>query len=107
VVKYSDPAMKAMTEIPQDRQAVAAKLAEAFGGKIEAAYWFPGGDYDGIFVWLLPNDQAAEALNMRLRASGNYPNTRTLTAMTTQQFKESMEKAKTAKTEWTPPTATR
>ena len=108
VFKYSDTAMKAMTEIPQDRGAAAAKLAEAFGGKTEAAYWFSsGGDYDGMIVWLLPNDQAAEALNMRLRASGNYPNTRTLTAMTTQQFKESMEKAKTAKTEWTPPTATR
>jgi hypothetical protein len=26
-----------------------------------------------MIVWLLPNDQAAEALNMRLRASGNYP----------------------------------
>jgi uncharacterized protein with GYD domain len=108
VFKYSDTAMKAMTEIPQDRGAVAVKLAEAFGGKIEAAYWFSsgGGDYDGLFVWLLPNDEAAEALNMRLRASGNYPNTRTLTAMTAQEFKETMEKAKTAKSGWTPPTAT-
>jgi uncharacterized protein with GYD domain len=106
--KYSDTAMKAMTEIPQDRGAAAAKLAEAFGGKIETGYWFSsGGEYDGMFVWLLPNDQAAEALNMKLRASGNYPNTRTLTAMTAQEFKESMEKAKAAKSEWTPPTATK
>jgi uncharacterized protein with GYD domain len=35
VFKYSDTAMKAVTENPQDRGA--AKLAEAFGGKIEAA----------------------------------------------------------------------
>jgi uncharacterized protein with GYD domain len=108
VFKYSDTAMKAMTEIPQDRGAAAAKLAEAFGGKLEAAYWFSsGGDYDGMVVWLLPNDQAAEALNMRMRASGNYPNTRILTAMTAQEFKESMEKAKAAKSGWTPPTATK
>jgi uncharacterized protein with GYD domain len=89
VFKYSDTAMKAMTENPQDRGAAAAKLAEAFGGKMEAAYWFSsGGDYDGMVVWLLPNDQAAEALNMMTRASGNFSNTRTLTAMTAQEFKE-------------------
>jgi uncharacterized protein with GYD domain len=33
--------VKAMTENPQDRSAQAAKLAESFGGKMEAAYW-PG-----------------------------------------------------------------
>ena len=32
--KYSDEAMKAMMEHPQDRQAAAAKLAEEFGGKL-------------------------------------------------------------------------
>jgi uncharacterized protein with GYD domain len=51
VFKYSDTAMKAMTENPQDRGAAAAKLAEAFGGKMEAAYWLSsGGDYDGMVV---------------------------------------------------------
>ena len=108
VFKYSDTAMKAMTENPQDRGAAAAKLAEAFGGKMEAAYWFSsGGDYDGIVVWLLPNDQAMEAINMMTRATGNFSNTRTITVMTAQEFKESMEKAKTAKSGWTPPTATK
>ena len=35
--KYSDTAVKAMTENPQDRSAQIAKLAESFGGKLEAA----------------------------------------------------------------------
>ena len=39
--KYSETAVKAMTEIPQDRAAQAADLAKSFGGKMEAAYWFP------------------------------------------------------------------
>jgi uncharacterized protein with GYD domain len=52
--KYSDTAMKAMTENPQDRGAAAAKLAEAFGSRFSSG----GGDYDGMVVWLLPNDQA-------------------------------------------------
>ena len=37
--KYSDAAVKAMTENPQDRSAQAAKLYESFGGKIESAYF--------------------------------------------------------------------
>ncbi len=39
--KYSDTAVKAMTENPQDRSAQIAKLAESFGGKLEAAYGSP------------------------------------------------------------------
>src|SRR6516225_2794377 len=47
--KYSDNAVKAMTENPQDRSAQIAKLAESFGGYLEAAYWFPAGsEYDGM-----------------------------------------------------------
>jgi hypothetical protein len=34
---YSDSAVKAMTENPQDRSAQAAKLFESFGGKMENA----------------------------------------------------------------------
>jgi hypothetical protein len=36
--KYTDTAVKAMTENPQDRLAQAAKLAESFGGKMESAH---------------------------------------------------------------------
>jgi GYD domain len=49
---YSEAAVKAMTETPQDRAAQAAELAESFGGKMEAAYWFPAGsEYDGMVIW--------------------------------------------------------
>ena len=40
--KYSDSAVKAMTDNPQDRSSAVAKLFEGFGGKVEASYWFPG-----------------------------------------------------------------
>ena len=42
--KYSNSAVKAMTENPQDRSAQAAKLFKSFGGKMENAYWFPTGE---------------------------------------------------------------
>jgi uncharacterized protein with GYD domain len=106
--KYSDAAMKAMTENPQDRSTAAAKLADAFGGKMEAAYWFSSGsDYDGMVIWLLPNDVTGTAMNMMTRSSGNFAAVRTITLMTGQEFKEAMEKAKNVKSSWTPPTQTK
>ena len=63
--------------------AVAAKLADAFGGKMEAAYWFSSGsDYDGMVIWLLPNDVAGTAMNMTTRSSGNFSAVRTITLLT-------------------------
>jgi hypothetical protein len=41
--KYTDQAIKGMTDNPQDREAAAAKLSEALGGKLEASYFFPMG----------------------------------------------------------------
>ena len=41
--KYTDAAVKAMTENPQDREAAARKLAEGFGGKLDVIYWMTSG----------------------------------------------------------------
>jgi uncharacterized protein with GYD domain len=38
--KYSDQAMKALRENPQDRSVQAAKLHESLGGKLESIYFF-------------------------------------------------------------------
>ena len=58
--KYSDNAVKAMTENPQDRSAQIAKLAESFGGYLEAAYWFPAGsEYDGMVIQTFPDEVTA------------------------------------------------
>jgi uncharacterized protein with GYD domain len=74
--KYSDPAVKAMTENPQDRAAAAAKLYESFGGKMESAYWFPtGGEFDGMIIVQVPDDVTMEAVALMARATGNFPNT--------------------------------
>jgi uncharacterized protein with GYD domain len=106
--KYSDQAMKAMTENPQDRAAQAAKLVESFGGKVENIHWFPmGGEYDGMIVWQLPDDATVGALNMMTRASGSFARQQSLPLMTSDEFKAAMEKAKGVKTNWTPPTATK
>ena len=78
---YSEAAVKAMTETPQDRAAQAAELAESFGGKMEAAYWFPAGsDYDGMVIWTFQDVVSEEALGLFARATGNFTRIKSLFA---------------------------
>lgn len=106
--KYSDAAIKAMTENPQDRAAAAARLAEGFGGKMENIYWFPtGGEYDGMVIWLFPDDVTVEAAAMTARATGNFTKLQAVPLMTSDEFAAAMEKAKGVKSSYTPPTATK
>ena len=106
--KYTDSAVKAMTENPQDRSVQAAKLAESFGGKMEAAYWFPAGsEYDGMVIYALPDDLTQQAQGLFARATGNFVKTYSIPLMSADEFKAAMEKAKAVKSSYTPPTATK
>jgi uncharacterized protein with GYD domain len=106
--KYSDQAIKAMTENPQDRGAQAAKLYEGFGAKMESIYWFPtGGEYDGLVIAQAPDEVTVEALGLMVRSTGNFTNIRDIPLMTSEEFTRAMEKAKNVKSSYTPPTATK
>jgi uncharacterized protein with GYD domain len=106
--KYTDQAVKAMTEHPQDREAAARKLSESLGGKSESIYFSTtNGAYDGIAIGEVPNEAAQEALILMLRSTGNFAKTESIPAMTAAEFKAAMEKAKSTATTYTPPTATR
>jgi uncharacterized protein with GYD domain len=105
--KYSDAAVNEMTENPQDRTATLAKLYESAGGKMESVYWFPtGGQYDGMVIGQSPDDVSAEAIILTVRSTGSLANSQTVAAMTAEEFKAAMEKAKNMKSNYTPPTAT-
>ena len=106
--KYSDAAIKAMTENPQDRGAAAAKLWESFGGKLESIYFFPtGGEFDGFNIVQLPDDVTEEATALLARATGNFPNAKAVPLLTSEEFKAAQEKAKNIKSSYTAPTATK
>ena len=106
--KYSDSAVKAMTENPQDRSAAAAKLFAGFGGKIETGYWFPnGGEYDGMIIVEVPDDVTNEAIMLTVRATGNFTKNESIPVLTSEEFKAAMEKAKNVKSGYTAPTATK
>ena len=106
--RYSDAAVKEMTENPQNRTAALAELYESAGGKMESVYWFPaGGQYDGIVIGQSPDDVSAGAISLTVRSTGSLANSQTVAAMTAEEFKAAMEKAKSMKSNFTPPTATK
>jgi uncharacterized protein with GYD domain len=106
--KYTNQAIKALTENPQDREAAARKLAESLGGKSESIYFFAtNGEYDGIAILQMPNDAAQEADILILRSTGNFAKAESIPLLTADEFKAAMEKAKGTATTYTPPTATR
>jgi uncharacterized protein with GYD domain len=107
--KYSDAAVKAMTENPQDREAATRKLAEGFGGKLDAIYWTTSGQYDGFGIFEFPDDVTAAAVQGLVRSSGNFQKNETLPVMNAEEFKAVMQKVKDIKatTAYTAPTQTK
>ena len=107
--KYSDAAMKAMSENPQDREAAGRKLAEGFGGKLDAVYWMSSGEYDGFVIWEYPDDVTAAASNALTRATGNFQKVEIIPLMNAAEFKAAMQKVKDvrATTAYTAPTQTK
>jgi uncharacterized protein with GYD domain len=102
--KLTDQAIKAMTDNPQDRAAAASKLAEAFGGKVEAFYFFPmGGEFDGLIVQQAPSDSAVEALNFVARSTGSLAKLQVVPVIASGEFKTLMETAKQGVASYAPP----
>jgi uncharacterized protein with GYD domain len=102
--KFSDQSIKAMLDNPQDRTAPASKLAEAFGGKLEAAYGFPmGGEFDGMLIQQAPSDLAIEAIQMVARSSGAFARLQIVPIIAPGEFKTLMETAKQGAASYAPP----
>jgi uncharacterized protein with GYD domain len=102
--KYTDQAIKGMTDNPQDREAAAAKLSEALGGKLEASYFFPmGGEFDGIVITQAPSDLTVEAINLVVRSTGSFVKVQAVPVISSGEFKTLMETAKKGAASYAPP----
>src|SRR5258708_15951973 len=85
--KFTDQAIKNLTDNPQDRTAAVAKVSEQFGGKLEALYLFPlSGEFDGIAIMQVPSDAAMEEINLVIRSSGSFARLQAGSALTPAQF---------------------
>jgi uncharacterized protein with GYD domain len=102
--KYTDQAIKAMLDKPEDRTAAVSKLYAAFGAKIEAVYVFPmGGEFDGIVVIEAPSDSAIEAIQLVVRSGGALAKAVVVPVIASGEFKTLMETAKQGAASYAPP----
>ena len=90
---FSAAAAKAMTETPQDREAPARMLIEAFGGTMNS-YHFMLGEYDGVAICEFPDNVAAAACSMRASTSGAFTRFETHPLLTPAEARAAMQMVK-------------
>ncbi len=100
--RYKDSAFKAMVENPQDREAAASHLMEAFGGKLHQ-FFFAFGDYDGVAISEFPDEESATACLMTIAASGAFEELKTTVLISSEEGKRAMSKAQSLRGAYTPP----
>ena len=92
---FKDSAIKALTDNPQDREAAARHVVEAFGGRL-LSYYFVLGEHDGLGICEMPDTVSVTALSMRLGSSGTFARIETHALLTTAEAQRAMQKVKDA-----------
>jgi len=105
--KGSPESIKAYVENPQDRTGPNQKLLEGFGGKLIAYYVYPPGEYDGMTIIEIPDEDTPRAVALYIQSTGAVSKLNLVPLITPAEWKTVMEKAKQTKTGYTPPTQTK
>jgi uncharacterized protein with GYD domain len=102
--KFTEQAVKNLTDNPQDRTAAVSKTAEQFGGKLESLLLFPNsGEFDGLAIMQMPSDAAMEEVNLVIRSSGSFTRLQVTPVLTPAEFKTMLEAAKQGAPSYAPP----
>ena len=91
---YSQEAVATLVKSPEDRSAVIRRLAQSFGGRVEAFY-FAFGDYDVVAIAEVPDNVTMAALSMAVSASGALRAFKTTVLIPMNEAVEAMRKAGT------------
>jgi len=76
--------------------------------RAEASYWFPGNlEWDGMLIVQLPDEVTGQAIALTTRATGNFTRNASVPLMNAEEYKAAMDKAKSVKSGYTAPTATK
>lgn len=89
---YTNEALRALVKQPEDRSAVFRGQVEKLGGKMIAFYHCLG-EYDGVTIYEVPDETAASALELAVRAPGHLKEVRTTELHTVETAMEGMRKA--------------
>lgn len=100
--KFSQHAMGALVQRPEDRMLTTTKLLKGVGGRLHY-YFFCLGEYDFVLLFELPDNVSAAALSMTLSASGSVNSVDTTVLMTMEEAIAAMRKASDASGVYQPP----
>src|SRR5580704_9172653 len=91
--KYSEAGAKGlMKEKAAAREAAGRKAYESVGGKSEALYWIPNGEYHGAEIIELPNAATAAAISALAYSTGAFSEYRTMELLTTSELDGALQK---------------
>jgi uncharacterized protein with GYD domain len=103
-MSYSAEAVKALVAKPSDREAAAAKLIEALGGKLHHLF-FAFGSHDVICLIEGPDDTFMAAGAMAVASSGTASSSSTIKLITAKEAMKAMTLAGKATGAYKPPMA--
>ena len=90
---YNAESTKAMIGKPQDREAAAARLVQASGGRLECFYWMLGA-HDGVFIAEYPDAVSAAAASAVVGGSGALKQIVTYPLFGKNEIRKILKKAK-------------
>ncbi len=100
--KFSQHAMDALVQRPEDRMLTTTKLLKGIGGRLHY-YFFCFGEYDFVLLFELPDDVSAASLSMVLGASGSVTDMDTTVLLTMEEAVKAMRIAGDATGVYVPP----
>ncbi|MGC2330988.1 MAG: GYD domain-containing protein [Candidatus Acidiferrales bacterium] len=89
---YSQEALRAMTQNPQDRTSALRGPVESLGGKIHSLF-LSFGEYDAVLLLEMPSNVAAAAIALALGAGGACKSIQTTPLLTVAEGIEALKQA--------------
>lgn len=89
---YTQEALRAMIQNPQDRTNALRAPIESLGGKIHDMF-LSFGEYDAVLLLEMPNNVAAAAIALAVSAGGAIKNIRTTPLMTVAEGIDDLKQA--------------
>jgi uncharacterized protein with GYD domain len=99
---YKEREIKALVSHPQRRIDAARKLFESFGGKLHH-FFFAFGEYDGLLIAEMPDNEAMTACLMTVVGAGGVGSIKTIVLLTPEEAERAMTRASSVTSGYTPP----
>jgi uncharacterized protein with GYD domain len=89
---YTTEAVRSLIEDPEDRTQVARAAVESIGGTLHG-FWYAFGEFDGYWLFEVPNNTAAAALATSVAAGGALSKVETIPLVTVEEAIEAFRMA--------------